>query len=224
MTITYSSNIDIEHYNNVKNKIVDKENLSVRYIEIYKITCIVNNKSYIGQSFVHRLNHKKYRPFGALGRFKSHLSEAGSNKYGQCIKLNEDIITYGQSNFTFDIIHVCDETESSNIELNNMKTYNTIFPHGYNLFTKINKCLNPQSVKKYEDIKEIKYPNEHYLVKGSIQGKHVGWRVRINKIETAFKSKYNTVEENKKIALEFIDKIREYITAKRLVAGTSLES
>lgn len=223
-SISYSPNIDIEHYNTIKNIIVDKDKLTKRYIEIYKMTCVNNNKSYIGQTVVHRLNHKKYRPYGSIGRFKSHLSEAGSSKYGQCIKLNEDIIKYGKDNFIYEIIHVCDETESSNIELNYINNFNTIYPNGYNTFLRINKCLNPQSVEKYKDIKELKYPNEQYLVKGSIQGKHVGWRVRINKIETAFKSKCNTIEENKIIALEFIQKIRNYVEAKRLVAGTSLES
>jgi len=219
--ISYSPNIDIEHYNKIKNTIIDKDKLTKRYIEIYKITCVSNNKSYIGQTVVHRLNHKKYRPYGSIGRFNSHLNEAGSSKYGQCIKLNEDIIKYGKENFTYEIIHVCDETESSNIELNYINNINTIYPNGYNTFLRINKCLYPQSVEKYKDIKELKYPNEHYLVKGSIQGKHIGWRVRINKIETAFKSKYNTIEENKIIALNFVQKIRNYVEAKRLVAGTS---
>jgi hypothetical protein len=34
--------------------------------EIYKITNIKTNKSYIGQTRSHRLNHNKYRPFGYL--------------------------------------------------------------------------------------------------------------------------------------------------------------
>jgi|LauGreDrversion4_2_1035121.scaffolds.fasta_scaffold34345_4 hypothetical protein len=224
MTIVYSPNIDIQHYNSTKNVILKINEITKRYIEIYKITCMYNNKSYIGQTVVHRLNHKKYRPYGTLGRFKSHLSEAGSNKYGQCAKLNEDIVKYGNDNFIYTIIHVCDEIESSNIELNYINTYNTVYPNGYNTFLRINKCLNPQSVEKYKNITEMKYPNEHYLVKGSIQGKHIGWRVRINKVETAFKSKYKTIEENKTIALDFIQKIRDYVEAKYLDAGTSLET
>ena len=48
--------------------------------EIYKITNISNGKIYIGQTRSHRLNHKKYRPFGYLGRFKDHISETNSNK------------------------------------------------------------------------------------------------------------------------------------------------
>ena len=51
--------------------------------EIYKITNIKTNKSYIGQTRSHRLNHNKYRPFGYWGRFKDHMNEANSNKKNQ---------------------------------------------------------------------------------------------------------------------------------------------
>lgn len=53
---------------------------SKRYCEIYIITNTINNKIYIGKAVSHILNHKKYRPYGSIGRFKTHISEAFSNK------------------------------------------------------------------------------------------------------------------------------------------------
>ena len=44
--------------------------------EIYKITNLITNKMYIGQTRSHYLNNGKYRPFGHIGRFKSHISES----------------------------------------------------------------------------------------------------------------------------------------------------
>ena len=46
---------------------------------IYKITNIIEQKHYIGQTRSHRLNKGKYRPFGYYGRFKDHISEAINN-------------------------------------------------------------------------------------------------------------------------------------------------
>ncbi len=64
--------------NSSKFTILDDEKL--RYCEIYKITCTVNDKHYIGQAVSHILNHKRYRPYGMEGRFKCHISEAFSQK------------------------------------------------------------------------------------------------------------------------------------------------
>ena len=80
-----SNNINID----LKNVILNDELL--RYCEIYKITNTINNKIYIGQAVSHILNHKKYRPYGMEGRFKSHIHEAFSNKKNQCHYLNNSI-------------------------------------------------------------------------------------------------------------------------------------
>lgn len=60
--------------------IFNKEQFDMITGEIYKITNLVTNKSYIGQTRTHRLNHGKYRPYGYLHRFNDHNSEAKSNK------------------------------------------------------------------------------------------------------------------------------------------------
>ena len=49
--------------------ILEKEEFHKVIGEIYKITNTITGKFYVGQTRSHRLNHKKYRPFGYLGRF-----------------------------------------------------------------------------------------------------------------------------------------------------------
>lgn len=101
--------------------------------EIYKITNTVTNKLYIGQTRSHRLNHKKYRPFGYLGRFKDHIREAYSNKKNVCRYLNSSILKHGSDNFKCELIHTCKVDELDAYETVYISEYNAKFPNGYNL-------------------------------------------------------------------------------------------
>ena len=68
--------------------------------EIYKITNLINNKCYVGQTRSHRLNRDKYRPFGYIGRFKDHISKAThTSKKSTCKYLNNALLKYGIENF-----------------------------------------------------------------------------------------------------------------------------
>lgn len=102
--------------------------------EIYVITNTVNNKQYVGQTLSHRKNKGKYRPFGSLGRFKDHVSEAICNtKKKQCSYLNNAIRKYGPNAFIFKMIQRCPIQELDEMETLYIKKYNTTFPFGYNL-------------------------------------------------------------------------------------------
>lgn len=101
--------------------------------EIYKITNTVNNKCYIGQTRSHRLNHKKYRPFGSLRRFKDHICEANSNKKNQSRYLNSAILKYGSDKFNCEIIHTCKICELDLYERKYIEECGTKYPNGYNL-------------------------------------------------------------------------------------------
>ena len=125
--------------------------------EIYKITNTVTNKSYIGQTRSHRLNHKKYRPFGYLGRFKDHVHEAFSNKKNMCRYLNSSIQKHGSESFSCELLVTCKVAELDAIETRYISEYNTKYPNGYNLtdggktFSKIKTeqiTLIPQPVVK----------------------------------------------------------------------------
>ena len=73
--------------------------------EIYCMTNTVTKKQYIGQTVSHRKNRIKYRPFGYIGRFNDHISEALNNtKKKQCTYLNNSIRKYGKDIFTVKLI------------------------------------------------------------------------------------------------------------------------
>jgi group I intron endonuclease len=101
--------------------------------EIYKITNTVTQKSYIGQTRSHRLNHSKYRPFGYLGRFKDHICEANSQKKNQSWYLNSAILKYGVEKFVCEKILECKLDELDECESHYISEYKTKYPNGYNL-------------------------------------------------------------------------------------------
>lgn len=102
---------------------------------IYKITNILNNKCYIGQSrnFYARLVGGSSTQFSHLNGFNNHLEE------GSRIRLYGALEKYGPENFTVEII---DESPNSDpLELDNLEKYyidkyNSTNPdNGYNLMS-----------------------------------------------------------------------------------------
>lgn len=135
---------------------------------IYKIINIVNNKCYIGQTRSHRLNKGKYRPFGYIGRFKDHISEAKNiNKKNTCTYLNNAMIKYGIDNFKCELIMTCSIDELDKHEINYILIYNSKFPNGYNLTdggqTRGNKkCqINTSDNRDIEQISKMKTKKQH---------------------------------------------------------------
>ncbi len=101
---------------------------------IYKITNNENGKCYIGQTVTHKLNAKKYRPFGEKRRLNQHISDALCNsKKKQCTCLNNAIRKYGKDSFTTEVIEYCELDQSNDREIYWIKHHNTISPNGYNL-------------------------------------------------------------------------------------------
>jgi hypothetical protein len=126
---------------------------------IYKITNTVTGKSYIGQTRTHRLNRKKYRPFGYLGRFKDHIHEAFSNKVGGCRYLNSSIQMYGADSFNCVLLLTCKVDELNDIETQYISEHKTKYPNGYNL-TDGGKTV---SIKRMEEITLIPQPKKQRI-------------------------------------------------------------
>ena len=86
---------------------------------IYKITCLVNNKVYIGQSInPHR-------------RFISHISRSFANYDGS--PLHDAINKYGKENFIMEVLEYTNNYNEREKEL--ILEYNSLVPNGYNLAT-----------------------------------------------------------------------------------------
>lgn len=219
----------------LSNEIIDDEKL--RYCEIYKLTNFENNKIYIGQAVSHILNHKRFRPYGAEGRLRCHISEAYSKKQNQCHYLNSAIKKYGCCNFNLDIIDYCELDEADELECKYITEYNSIYPTGYNL--KIggktfrhcdeskqrvsNGVMNYYKDKKFDRFMlmnpELLNTNHANLIKPcNREGLQYGWYVYINdngkKYKADFGGSHISLTDSKTMALKFLEEL-----AKRLDAG-----
>ena len=120
---------------------------------IYLIEHSASGKKYVGQTLSHRKNHDRYRPFGATGRFRDHISEALNNtKRKQCTYLNNAIRLYGGEAFTVRILEVCAREELDARECNHIAAYSCLYPVGYN--------LTPGGQKMSDRLKERGFTDE----------------------------------------------------------------
>lgn len=114
-------------------------------IGIYKVTNLINGKSYIGQSI------------NIEGRFKSHKLGKRSSKY-----LQKEIKQYGLENFKFEILEECLEKDLDKRETYWISYYNSYSANGYN---KTNGGKgSPGLVHTLESRRKIK--ENHAIVKG----------------------------------------------------------
>lgn len=220
----------------ISTKIIDDAKL--RYCEIYEIKNIVTEKVYIGQAVSHILNHKRYRPYGAIGRFKCHISEAFSNKKKQCVLLNNSIRKYGSHNFIVNTIETCSLSVANEREKYYIQLRNSLFPNGYNLRNGGNTSAIPFDIRekvskgvceyysdkkfdKFSDITNI--PSNLECIRPLKRfGKQYGWYVYIQGKKADFGGVHISLEESKKRSEDFTKHLREKL-AKHLDAGNSLE-
>jgi len=210
----------MEYSANLKNSILDND--TYRYCEIYKITNQINQKVYIGQAVSHILNHKRYRPYGMEGRFRSHISEAFSSKKNQCHYLNNAIRKYGTEHFKLQLLCICKMDEADHTETEHILKYNSLFPYGYNLNTGGKASMHTNESRKrvsngvisyFKDRKFQKFTGviidnnsdiEKYvrpLRRNNIQ---YGWYVYIQGKKADFGGTHISLDESKKMAKDFI--------------------
>lgn len=216
------------------------DNPAERYCEIYKIINLSTGKIYVGQSVSHILNHKRYRPYGHEGRFRCHISEAFSTKKNQSHYLNNAIRKYGVEDFVVELIECCELTDSDAREINYIKTFNSLYPNGYNLknggssFTHSdeskkrvsNGVLNYFKDKKSERFKDVKHIDddvEKYIKPLNRHNEQYGWYVYIDRIKADFGGVHISLDKSKISAIEFIENLKNQL-AKHPDAGNPLES
>lgn len=136
--------------------LLEKEEAHKIIGEIYKITNLITNKMYIGQTRSHYLNNGKYRPFGHMGRFKSHISESKYiDKHYACRYLNSAFNKYGVENFKCELIINCDIVDLDYYEIKYISELDTKYPNGYNLTSggRNNGFENGKKIVLEEEIK-----------------------------------------------------------------------
>jgi len=86
---------------------VDIRNDEVPFGFIYRITCLCNLKQYIGKKQCKSILKRK--PLKGKRNKRHEERETDWRTYTSSSReLNEDIITYGKSNFKFEIIRICE--------------------------------------------------------------------------------------------------------------------
>jgi len=146
---TYEEKLD-EHIGKIQ---LFKENVIG---EIYLITNTITNVQYVGQTRSHRLNHDKYRPFGYLKRFDSHISDAKTKCKGKLTYFHNALRKYGVENFTVQLVVRCKLSDLDMWEIHYIKQFCTLYPNGYNLTTGGSENYRPLRVVTpdlYEPIK-----------------------------------------------------------------------
>jgi len=172
--------------------------------EIYLIKNKTNNKSYIGQTLSHRKNKNKYRPFGVIGRFKDHISEAINNtKKNQCTYLNNAMRKYGESEFEVELLEKCKIDILDEKEQYYINKYNTFFPIGYNL-TLGGKTTNHIKVENNSKLnKPTKRGREFGYVHKESTHKKMSDRLKLfksdNKQKEIMRNTMNKFYDNKKV-------------------------
>jgi len=225
----------MEYRQDLKNTIIDDETL--RYCEIYKITNLINHKVYIGQAVSHILNTKRFRPYGMEGRFRSHVSEAFSNKKNQCHYLNNAICKNGRENFTLQLLHCCNIHDADAVETEEIIKHNSLFPNGYNLNTGGKSAKHTEESRKrvsegvinyFKDKKILRFKDviinddddiEQYVRPLKRHNIQYGWYVYINNKKADFGGVCISLEESKKMAFDFILQIKENVRQRDQIAG-----
>lgn len=147
--------------------------------KIYKITCNINGKSYIGNT-------------------RLPLEERWRNGrgYQKQRAIYSDILKYGWDNFTKELLCECNTLkESRKLEAEYIKKFNTIFPNGYNV---LRGCFN--ICDSGEDIKNIcQIDKNGELVKIWANSTELKKEYSINQIRTIRSCVFNA--QNNKLTL-----------------------
>jgi hypothetical protein len=185
--------------------------------EIYKIYNTKNDKIYIGQTRSHRKNKGKYRPFGYIGRFKDHISEAINNtKENQCTYLNNSI-RKEKDFFKVELLEICDISDLDEKEKFYIKKYDSYYPNGYNL------TIGGKTFK-FENV-----DNEEKLNQSSKRGRDFGYKhnqdtknkikERLEEIKEHLKLKASTNERKSLVS----NNITEYYDNKKIEKFSKFE-
>lgn len=130
---------------------------------IYKITNIVNNKCYIGQTIQ-----------DPIKRWQGHKNAIKNGK--GCPYLVNAMKKYGCDNFNFKVLIITFDSMLDDIETENILKYNSLTPNGYNILERrkgIKTTIDGTNAVKNINISERMKKSEKW--QKAVREKRVGW-------------------------------------------------
>jgi len=96
---------------------------------IYKITCLANNKIYIGQATEFKYKNDIQYNYGLSGRWSDHVSSSKKSTK----PLHKAICEYGKEMFTIEELEKASSDTLDTLEAKYIDEYNSVIPNGYNV-------------------------------------------------------------------------------------------
>lgn len=143
---------------------------------IYKITCLVNNRFYIGSAACTRGNSNKV---GFKGRLNQHILKLNKNQHHNCI-LQNSWNKYGSDNFIFEILEYCNIEKSRELEQKYLDELQPFYPKGFNICkTSLGNHNTLHKVRSYKrDTTELnnhlRISVDQYDLEGNFIKNHLG--------------------------------------------------
>ena len=160
---------------------------------IYRATCSVNGKAYIGQT-----------RRGLEYRRRLHLTTVHKpEKYPDRVTVfTKAIIKYGEENFTWDVLLECDLQDLDGEEIRLIKEHGTKVPHGYNVSSGGSgpsgaACKRTRGTDP--DIAALSGVGEYWR-----RGVHIGYQAVWGEHRRGWQSLRMSLQEKKTAAIEWI--------------------
>ena len=193
-------------------------------MELGEIYCLTSpsDKQYIGQCVKILSNGKKW---GNMSRWKQHIRDATNGK-DNCRLLNNAIRKYKPENFVIEILKECNINELDFYENQFIDILHTMSPNGYNLTSgkstsrqsnetkelrkqsmigkNLGRVMDKRPRQRPEDLILPKYIRYYKDLLGK-EGYRISHHPQLN--ERSFVSKYTSMEDKLKMALEYLNSI-----------------
>ncbi len=134
MNINYPIKLsDLLKMNCDDNRLITKDNLDKVYGIIYRIYCLIEKKSYVGQTCSHSYSEDYLQPRNIIYRCKQHYKTIKLEKYKEN-PFARDLIKYGSENFVvyeLERLYGKDIVKLNRIEGEYIAKYNCV-ENGYN--------------------------------------------------------------------------------------------
>ena len=154
---------------------------------IYKSTCTLNGKIYIGQT-IQALKLRR----------RAHETAARQNRTSTAF--NSALRKYGVENFEWEILETCDARDLNERETEAIRTWNSICPNGYNIQTG-GKGIEVHREHKRKRPEDATLPQHVHRFENKT---HAGYRVQLaDGRKKAFLSSHYTAEEKLAMATEW---------------------